>query len=235
MDKDELQRQLAGIDSACPGPDASGSLCVYRVVRGLSRDAWRGLKRELELEAWQSALPEELPTKLGASWEQAALVLLHRFLLCEMDRARHCQQPLALALIQPEAEDALDGVLELVRAQLRSFDHAARLGNGRMAVVLAGTPLASAERQMAAMLRRIRQVSEPDFVCSAGLVGYGGLVDTTPQALLERAGESLAEARRLGGNRLEVAPSADAMLASRETLVHAGEKHFLFTGKKLKD
>lgn len=236
MDRDELLRQLSGVEAACSaGGGSEGTLCLYRVVRGLSRDQWRGLKRELELEAWQSALPEELPAKLGHAWEQAAVSLLHQFLLCEMDRARHCQQPLALALLQPDDQAALDHVLELARAQLRSFDHAARLGEGQLAVVLAGTPLASAERQLAAMLRRIRQVCEPDFVCSAGLVGYGGLVEATPQVLLERAAESLAEARRLGGNRLEVAPSADALLASRETLVHAGEKHFLFTGKKLKD
>ena len=100
-------------------------------------------------------------------------------------------------------------------------------------LVHTGTALAAAERVIGTMLRRIRQVLEPELVCSAGLVGYGGLAQLDTEALLDSAGNALERARRLGGNRLEVAPSADAVLASRETLVRASEKHFLFTGKKL--
>lgn len=235
MADDDLLRQLGGIEAACGSRSAvgNGTLCLFRLVEGLTAETWQELRRELELHAWQAAPPADVARGLGDLADDAAHALLHRFLSCEMDRARHCQLPLALALVEPEAAEALDLVFDLARAQLRSFDHAARLNIGPVAVVLSGTPLASAERQLGAMLRRIRQVSEPNLVCSAGLVGYGGLVELTPRALLARAEAALAEARRLGGNRLEVAPSADAVLASRETLVRASEKHFLFTGKKL--
>jgi len=231
MAADELLRELGGVEAACrvagetkKPAGADGSLCLYRVVSGLSVDAWRQLKHELELDAWHVTTPEILDSDTDQ---------LRRFLLREMDRARQCQLPLALAFIKPDSSKAADTVLDLVRAQLRSFDHASRLEDGSLAVVLSATPLAAAERLLGAMLRRIRQVCEPTLVCSAGLIGYGGLAQLTVESLIERAERALEDAERRGGNRLEVAPSADAVLASRETLVRASEKHFLFTGRRL--
>jgi len=158
---------------------------------------------------------------------------LRSFLLREMDRARLCQLPVAVALIRPEDPESQELVLRLAREQLRSFDHAEALSANRVAVVLSVTPLASGERMVGSILRRVRQTAEAECVCSAGLAGYGGCAEISPEALLDRAEHALARARSLGGNRLEVAPCADVELASRETLVLASEKHFLFTGKRL--
>jgi hypothetical protein len=160
----------------------------------------------------------------------AALLL---FLSREMDRARLCQLPVALALLHPEDAGHLELVLGQAREHARSFDHACIVAAQRVALVLSVTPLASGERMLGSILRRIRQLAEADAVCSAGLVGYGGCAELPPEALLIRAEQALAKARCLGGNRLEVAPSADVELASRETLVRASEKHFLFTGKRM--
>lgn len=231
MAADDLLRELGSVEAACRGAGEkpardNGSLCLCRVISGLSADAWRQLKHELELDAWHVTTPEVLDSNTNQGQ-------LRRFLLCEMDRARQCQLPLALALIKPDSSETADTVFDLIRAQLRSFDHASRLEDGSIAVVLSAMPLAAAERLLGAMLRRIRQVCDPTLVCSAGLIGYGGLAQLTVEALIESAEKALEEARRLGGNRLEVAPSADAVLASRETLVRASEKHFLFTGRKL--
>jgi hypothetical protein len=231
MAADDLLRELGSVEAACCGAGEkpagdNGSLCVCRVISGLSADAWQQLKDELELDAWHVTTPEVLDSSTSQG-------KLRRFLLCEMDRAKQCQLPLALALIKPDSSETADMVFDLIRAQLRSFDHASRLEDGSIAVVLSAMPLAAAERLLGAMLRRIRQVCEPTLICSAGLIGYGGLAQLTVEALIESAEKALEDARRLGGNRLEVAPSADAALASRETLVHANEKHFLFTGRKL--
>lgn len=233
MAADDLLRELGGLEAMCrvageakPLSGDEGSLCLYRVVSGLSAEAWRQLKHELELDAWHVTTPEVLD--LNTSQGQ-----LRRFLLCEMDRAKQCQLPLALALIKPDTSKAAENVFTLVQAQLRSFDHASRLEDGSLAVVLSATPLAAAERLVGAMLRRIRQICEPTLTCSAGLIGYGGLAQLTVETLIERAEKALEDAHRMGGNRLEVAPSADAALASRETLVRAHEKHFLFTGRTL--
>lgn len=228
-----LADELASVEAACRSAQTNvigPELCLYRVVNGLAPDAWQDLKRELALDAWNLAAPDTFPAKNASPKADAPL---RRFLQREMDRARLCQQPLALALIEPGSPHAEQDVFLLVQAQLRSFDHVSRLCGGIIAVVLSGTPLASAERSIGAMLRRIRQVCDPALTCSAGLIGYGGLADLTEDALIQSADKALEDARRLGGNRLEVAPSADAVLASRETLVRASEKHFLFTGRKL--
>lgn len=236
MAPEDLPRQLAAIEAACRSlADGEAGLCLVRLVSGLDAETWRQLQREHALEAWLAAPPAALHSHLKGLVVESPSDGLRHFLRCEMERARLCQQPLALALLEPELEDAVETVFELAQAQLRSFDHVSLMSAGILAVGLSGTPLAAAERSIGAMLRRIRQVSEPRLVCSAGLVGYGGLADLNAEALLAQAGQALAEARRLGGNRLEVAPSADAVLASRETLVHASEKHFLFTGRKLSE
>jgi len=232
MVDDDLLRELGSVEAACrgthsrPATSDNGSLCLCRIISGLSADAWRKLQRELELDAWHVTTPEVLDSNTSQGQ-------LRRFLLCEMDRAKQCQLPLALALIKPDSRAASDMVFDLIRAQLRSFDHASLLDDGSIAVVLSATPLAAAERLLGAMLRRIRQVCDPALICSAGLIGYGGLAQLTVEALIESVEKALEDASRLGGNRLEVAPSADAALASRETLVRASEKHFLFTGRKL--
>lgn len=219
-----LARELTDIDSRCQesAQDPCACLRVTRVVRGLTPEQWRRITEELGLEQWSAEpVAEALASPLEA------------FLRLEMERTRLCQQPLALAVIRPGAWTG--AVLALVRSQLRAIDHVSRLDADTIAVCLSATPLATAERLMGSLLRRIRQAFDPCLLCSAGLVGYGGLARIEPGELLASAGQALDEAARLGGNRLEVTPSADAALASRETLVRASEKHFLFTGKRLPD
>lgn len=219
-----LNRELDAIESHCRDSAQSGpsGLRLCRTVRGMNREQWRRIKEELGLEAWHA---EPLEADSGLS--------LHGFLRVEMERTRSCQHPLALAFIRPET--GVESVLNLVRTHLRCFDHVSLFDERTIAICLTATPLVAAERVVGALLRRIRQGFGPDQLCSAGLVGYGGLARIDTGELLDTAHRALHEAARLGGNRLEVAPSADAALASRETLVRASEKHFLFTGKQLPD
>jgi GGDEF domain-containing protein len=188
---------------------------------------------------------------------------LRAFLRTEIERSRACAVPLALALIQPDVmrtktvqtdcpqseAGLLQALLDLVQGLKRSFDHAALLGGERLALVFSGTSLNEAERMVGAILRRIRTPAAnkggrgadcdadcgASLLCSAGLAGYGGCVELTPDEFIASADKALDKARGLGGNRLEVAAPVDVCLASRNTLVHAGEKHFLFTGKKAGD
>lgn len=217
-----LHRELDALESRCRNAAQTEphGLRLCRTVQGMSRDQWRHIKKELGLEAWHA---ETLETESGSA--------LLGFLRMEIERTRSCRHPLALAFIRPETE--AEGVLNLVRAHLRCFDHASLLDERTIAICLTATPLVAAERVVGGLLRRIRQGFGPAQLCSAGLVGYGGLAHIGTCELIETANKALHEAARLGGNRLEVAPSADAALASRETLVRANEKHFLFTGKTL--
>ena len=183
------------------------------------------------------------------------------FLRVEIERSRACSVPLALALIQPDIlppdrlppnmaqpgtarPDAalLQRLLELAQSLKRGFDHAAVLEGGRLALVFSGASLSEAERMVGGILRRIRAQTPgngpqagPSLLCSAGLAGYGGCVELTPNELIASAAAALDKARSLGGNRLEVAAPVDVCLASRDTLVHASEKHFLFTGRRSGD
>jgi hypothetical protein len=238
-------------------PDAA-SLCVLRVVPGLDGPAWASLSLSHGLDHW-CAVPlgrpapraEFLAQAIGQLAESNARPDLRAFLRTEIERSRACRVPLALALIQPDIllpdsakpeSTLLLGLLELVQGLTRSFDRAALLGGERLALVFSGASLHEAERMVGAILRRIRtrtagrgesgSASTPSLLCSAGLAGYGGCVELAPDEFIASADMALEKARSLGGNRLEVAAPVDVCLASRDTLVHAGEKHFLFTGKK---
>lgn len=234
----------------------AASLCVLRVVPGLDAPAWASLSLSHGLDHW-CAVPLGSPTPRAELLAQAIGQLaassakpdLHAFLCTEIERSRSCDVPLALALIQPDAglsdSEALHGLFELVQGLKRGFDHAALLDGKRLALVLSGASLSEAERMVGAILRRLRTraagkdvpaaATGASLLCSAGLAGYGGCVDLTPEQLLASADKALDKARGLGGNRLEVSVPVDVCLASRDTLVHASEKHFLFTGKKAGD
>lgn len=202
---------------------------------------------------------ELLAQAIGQLAAGAARPCLRTFLRTEIERSRACNVPVALALIQPDAAHSeisqpeaiqpatglLHGLLELAQDLKRSFDHAALLEGKRLALVFSGASLNEAERMVGAMLRRIRTrgagqgergaETSAGLLCSAGLAGYGGCVELSPDEFIASADLALAKARSLGGNRLEVAAPVDVCLASRDTLVHASEKHFLFTGKKAGD
>jgi hypothetical protein len=229
------------------------SLCVLRVVPGLDGPAWDSLRLSHGLEHW-CAVPlgqaapraDILAQAIGQMASAAFGPALHDFLSLEIERSRACNVPLALALIQPDgprdAAPRLKGLLELVLGFKRSFDHASLLRGEHLALVFSGASLAEAERMVGAILRRIRtrdasnaRGSATGLLCSAGLAGYGGCVELTPDELITSASLALQDARNLGGNRLEVSAPVDLCLAPRDTLVHANEKHFLFTGKKAGD
>lgn len=257
-----LLEEIRSIEGCSPEATMSeaASLCVLRVVPGLDVPAWASLSLSHGLDHW-CAVPLGSPTPraellaqvIGQLTAGSARPDLHAFLRTEIERSRSCDVPLALALIQPDALASeagllpamLNDLLELVQGLTRSFDHAALLGGTRLALVFSGASLNEAERMVGAILRRIRTHAAgqgvpgaetgASLLCSAGLAGYGGCVELTPEEFLASADKALCKARGLGGNRLEVAAPVDVCLASRDTLVHAGEKHFLFTGKKAGD
>jgi hypothetical protein len=254
-----LLEELRSIEACSPEEPMPGaaSLCVLRVVPGLDGPAWTTFSLSHGLEHW-CAVPLGSPTPRAEILAQAVGQLsagaarpdLRAFLRMEIERSRACSVPLALALIQPDlcgpgarSEAALlHGLLELLQGLKRSFDHAAALGGERLALVFSGASLNEAERMAGAILRRIRAQAAgngPDapasLPCSAGLAGYGGCVELSPDELIASAALALDNARSLGGNRLEVAAPVDVCLASRDTLVRPSEKHFLFTGKRAGD
>lgn len=255
-----LLDELRSIEACSPEEPVNddASICLLRVVAGLDGPTWMGLSADHGLEHW-CAVPLSGPPPRAEVLAQAlaqatagsatATADLRSALRTEIDRSRTCRVPLALALIQPDAvpppagqrpgASARHTLLALALGLKRSFDHAAHLEGERLALIFSGASLAEAERMVGTILRRIRSqagasgsCADSSLLCSAGLAGYGGCVEFSPEDLLSRAGQALDNARNMGGNRLEVAPSADECMAPRDTLVRASEKHFLFTGKK---
>lgn len=223
---------------------ASGGDAQSQVLRLLA------LARMVDEASWTELAAELSPRELTP---HADIVqqLINRRLAAEIDRAKHCNTPLTLAVVQMDALAQPDGesraaaepahrLCAIANELLRSFDLAVPLEAGRVLVVLSGTGLAAAERLIGGILRRVRQPQGADQVadealclCSAGLIGYGGCVEISPDELVARAEAALQQARDRGGNRLEVGAPVDVLAAPRETLVHANEKHFLFTGKRM--
>ncbi len=260
-----LLDEIRSIEANCPeqAMPAPASLCVLRVVPGLDAPAWDSLSLRHGLEHWcavalGSPTPraELLAQAIGQLAAGTARPDARAFLRVEIERSRACSVPLALALIQPDIippdmiphgsarpdTALLQRLLELAQSLKRGFDHAAVLEGGRLALVFSGASLGEAERMVGGILRRIRAQTPgngpqagPSLLCSAGLAGYGGCVELTPDELIASAAAALDNARSLGGNRLEVAAPVDVCLASRDTLVHASEKHFLFTGRRSGD
>jgi GGDEF domain-containing protein len=201
------------------------------------------LARTLDDISW-ALVQDEFESDKSQPLTALGLDMAHRRLLAEIDRARHCSVPLTLAVLQLDAQDTEDvhgaTLCAVAGEMLRSFDLVAQLDGGRVLVAFSGTSLTAAERLVGGILRKIRQTlaegredAETACLCSAGLVGFGGCLDITPRQLIERAEHALDLARERGGNRLEVGAPIDVLAAPRETLVHACEKHFLFTGKRM--
>jgi len=199
------------------------------------------LARSLDDASWACLHAELCPTGESLSYEIAAHHMRHR-LQVEIDRAKLCSVPLTVAVLQQDATEGDNAsaakLCSIACENLRSFDRLCIQDGGRVLVALAGTGLGTAERLIGGVLRHIRQVLSTDdgeslCLCSAGLVGYGGCVEISPEELITRAETALDQARQRGGNRLEVGPPVDVLAAPRSTLVHANEKHFLFTGKRM--
>lgn len=220
----DMEQRLSAL--AQDGQERSVALCVVRRAEGLDAAAWAEMKRQHGLEHW-TALPARALPQVG----------LQRRLDSEIARSRQCATPLSLALVQAEGTGLDAGSLvSLLADQARDFDLVFELDGACAAVLFCGSSLAQAERLAGSMLRRLRQAlveAGGQALCSAGLVGYGGSVELSAQDIIARARQSLDKARRLGGNRLEVAPPLDVAAAPKSTLVGSSEKHFLFTGKRM--
>lgn len=221
----DMEERLNGL--AQVAQDRAEELFVLRSAEGLDAAAWAEMKRNHGLERWSVLPARTLQSQAG----------LLRRLAAEIARSRQCSTPLSLALVQAEGAGLDAGALvPLLAEQARDFDQVFELDGDCAAVLFCGSALIQAERLAGSMLRRLRQsLGEGDgqALCSAGLVGYGGCVELSAQDIIARARQSLDKARKLGGNRLEVAPPLDLSAAPKSTLVGSSEKHFLFTGKRM--
>ncbi len=177
--------------------------------------------------------------------------VFERVLDQEMERSRRNKTPLSLAILDIDnfksindtwghlkGDEVLIDFGEMLAHGSRRYDLVARIGGEEFAVILSGVGLFKAQQLLQRLLDKTRELSfsTPDnndkfsITCSAGVVCYKGIVPTTISDLVEKADKALYEAKNTGKDKVCTADVLDYEAVNKETLVHANEKKFLFTG-----
>ncbi|WP_320170058.1 GGDEF domain-containing protein [Maridesulfovibrio sp.] len=170
----------------------------------------------------------------------------------EMERSRRHKTPLSLAILDIDnfksvndtwghlkGDEVLMNFAEMLSHRARRYDIVARIGGEEFAVLLSGVGLFKAKQLLQRILEKTKSLvfSTPDnketfsVTCSAGLVCYKGIVISNTNDLIDKADKALYKAKSSGKDRVCTADVLDYEAVSKETLVHANEKKFLFTGK----
>jgi len=264
---DALRRILATAQKP-DAPANDDGLVVMRLSPELGLDEWEALCRRQDLRDWLalplSANPLPFLTRIQATLRELTFLSEHdpltkldnreafeRVLTAELSRSARIGQSLALVIFEiddfnlinadhkPSCSDhALESVAALLLAEKRTFDHAARLGGEKFALLLPSVGLVRSQLLVERILAAARSLSiscdcgnAPIHVTlSAGLACTKGKMATTREKLFALADDSLRRAKEEGKDRFVAAPIADLTGPPEKTLVRADEKRFLFTG-----
>ncbi len=165
----------------------------------------------------------------------------------EMERSRRAEAPVSLALVDLEGEALTQGedgavllqaVAGIIHTLKRRYDLAAYLGHGRFALIFSGLGPTKARRILERLASAVHELSLPGgdgasareagISCYVGLTSYRGKSECELDRLMALADEALTRARGGESGRVEAVSSPDMDFGSRETLVLASEKQFLF-------
>lgn len=169
----------------------------------------------------------------------------------EIERSQRNKTPLSLAILDLDdfksindtwghlkGDEVLIDFAEMLSHGSRRYDLVARIGGEEFAVILSGIGIFKAQQLLQRLLDKTRELSfsTPDnkdkfsVTCSAGVVCYKGLVETRKHELVDKADKALYQAKKSGKDQVCTADVLDYESVTKETLVHANEKKFLFTG-----
>jgi len=170
-----------------------------------------------------------------------------RILDIEIERSRRSRSSVTLAILDLDdfknvndtyghlvGDEVLTTFSRMIYDTTRRYDLAARLGGEEFALVLSGTGLIKARRVLGRLMNSLREYvftaegHSFSVTCSAGLTCYKGSVDMNVKQLVNLADSALYKAKEAGKDRLEVSVIPDIELVSKDTLVQANEKQFLF-------
>ncbi|WP_432736658.1 GGDEF domain-containing protein [Maridesulfovibrio sp. FT414] len=177
--------------------------------------------------------------------------VFERVLDQEMERSRRNKTPMSLAILDIDnfksindtwghlkGDEVLIDFAEMLSHSSRRYDLVARIGGEEFAVIFSGVGIFKAQQLVQRLLEntRLLSFSTPDsknkfsVTCSAGLVAYKGLVESSMNNIIDKADKALYEAKKTGKDKVCTAEVLDFSAVNKETLVHANEKKFLFTG-----
>lgn len=169
----------------------------------------------------------------------------------EIERSRRNKTPVSLAILDLDnfknindtwghlkGDEVLIDFADLLARNSRRYDLVARIGGEEFAIILSGVGLVKSQQLLERLLCKVRELnfgipgSNDKFsvTCSAGISCYKGMVDIEMHELIDKADKSLYEAKKSGKDQVRTADILDFESVTRESLVHANEKKFLFTG-----
>lgn len=169
----------------------------------------------------------------------------------EIERSSRDKTPVSLAILDLDnfkaindtyghlkGDEVLIDLADMISSNSRRYDLIARIGGEEFALILSGAGQRKAEQLVERLLENIRELTfkKPNssetfsVTCSVGLATYKGLMNLKIHEFIEKADKALYEAKKTGKDRICTADILDFESVTRETLVHADEKKFLFTG-----
>ncbi|WP_319759428.1 GGDEF domain-containing protein [Maridesulfovibrio sp.] len=169
----------------------------------------------------------------------------------EIERTRRNKTPVSLAILDLDnfkqindkwghlkGDEVLIDFADLLARNSRRYDLVARIGGEEFAIIFAGVGLVKSQQLLERLLGKVRDLnfkvpgSKDKFsvTCSAGVSCFKGMVDIEMHQLIDKADKALYEAKESGKDQVKTADIIDFESVTKETLVHADEKKFLFTG-----
>ena len=266
---ERLRTILRETDGAGDPRSSEEVLAILRVCPGLPISDWHDLSASHNLADWLAMplrgdlFPElqrlqDRLTRLAHLSEHDPLTGLsnrrafERVLDLEVERCRRNCTSVSLVVLDlddfkrvndtyghPLGDKALVAVANVLLAEKRRYDLAARTGGEEFSLVLTGIGLIRAQTMVDRVLKTIRELriecngEAIRLTCSAGIASYKGRVALTPAELVSLADKALYEAKHSGKDRHVSAAIPDmAAPLPEKSLVHSNEKKFLFTGIK---
>jgi diguanylate cyclase (GGDEF)-like protein len=178
--------------------------------------------------------------------------VFERILDQEIERSQRGKTSVSLAILDLDnfkavndtyghlkGDEVLIDLGDLISRNSRRYDLVSRIGGEEFAVIISGVGIFKAEQMLDRLLAQIRELefSTPDgtgkfgISCSAGVTSYKGLIEIKPHELIDEADKALYEAKNSGKDCVKTSDPVDLQAVTKQTLVHANEKKFLFTGK----
>ncbi len=244
-------------------------LGLFRIVDNVTIEQWQKISKQLDLTDWltlpidRDVYPhlttlQENMTQLAYESEHDGLTGLanrrsfERFLDVEIERAQRTQTAISLAIIDiddfklvndtyghPAGDEVLIRLAEIMGAQKRRYDLAARIGGEEFALIVPG----SGQVRTQTLLERILKIMSCEtfttdqgetfsVTFSAGIASVRGSSKMSVDLLVSLADKALYQAKKEGKAQVKLAPLPQIKNVSKQTLVQPSEKKFLFTGKK---
>ncbi|WP_319779837.1 GGDEF domain-containing protein [Maridesulfovibrio sp.] len=169
----------------------------------------------------------------------------------EIERSRRNKTPVSLAILDLDnfkqvndtwghlkGDEVLIDFADLLAQNSRRYDLVARIGGEEFAIIFSGVGLIKSQQLLERLLAKVRDLSFSipgtterfSVTCSAGVSCFKGMVDIQMHELINKADKALYEAKESGKDRIHTADILDFESVTKESLVHANEKKFLFTG-----